>query len=132
MFEFYTPLFLLRGLMQVSANSKFNEKVFVEDFLAEHIPKFIATKKEEEQKLVEALDRQDFAFIKKIGHNWKGVCSSYGFRYLSDLGVQMELLAEQKNTEELRPLITSVSSYLDNAQIVVLSEGEMDEHLKNQ
>ncbi|AGH94578.1 Hpt domain-containing protein [Pseudobdellovibrio exovorus] len=118
--------------MQVSANSKFNEKVFVEDFLAEHIPKFIASKKEEQQKLLEALKRQDFAFIKKIGHNWKGVCSSYGFRYLSDLGAQIELLAEQQKAEELEPLISSVNGYLDNAQIVVLSESEMDEYLKNQ
>lgn len=117
--------------MQPAANSKVSEKIFVEDFLADHIPQFISAKKEEVKKLNLALEQGDFAYIKKIGHNWKGVCASYGFRHLSDIGGQIEILSEQKKTQEIKNLLSPVIGYLDNAQIVVISEQEMDERLKN-
>ena len=93
------------------------DKIFVDEFLVDLIPNFIKNKIADLAILKSALETKDFDTIKKIGHNWKGVCSSYGFNYLGETGKQFELLAQNEDANSLRILIDGLPEYLQNVQI---------------
>ena len=84
-------------MITTEGSMKLPDKIFVDEFLIDLIPNFIKNKIAELAILKTAVKIKDFDAIKKIGHNWKGVCSSYGFTYLGETGKQFELLAENQD-----------------------------------
>jgi HPt (histidine-containing phosphotransfer) domain-containing protein len=118
-----------RGGMKMNQTfvEKYSDKVAVEDMLADLIPGFLKNKTTDLGVLNEALEGHDFDKIKKIGHNWKGACSSYGFHYLGEVGKQFEILAGEKNHEKLRVLIGSLPEYLKNVEVDYVASTEEEE-----
>ena len=113
--------------MIISATSpKVPDKIFVDEFLVDLIPNFIKNKIADLAVLKNAAENIDFEAIKKIGHNWKGVCSSYGFKYLGETGKQLEYLAQNKDLASIKLLIESLPEYLRNVQIESVPEYELD------
>ncbi len=102
------------------------DKIFVDEFLVDLIPNFIKNKIADLAILKSALESKDFDTIKKIGHNWKGVCSSYGFNYLGETGKQFELLAQNEDANSLRILIDGLPEYLRNVQIESVPDFDME------
>lgn len=107
-----------------STSMKVPDKIFVDEFLIDLIPNFIKNKIHDLTIIKSALETNDFETIRKIGHNWKGVCSSYGFKYLGETGKQLEHLAEAHDKTSLRFLIESLPEYLRNVQIESIPEYE--------
>lgn len=105
---------------------KVPDKIFVDEFLVDLIPNFIKNKIDDLAVLKNAAENQDFDTIKKIGHNWKGVCSSYGFKYLGETGKQFEYLALNKDLPSIKLLIESLPEYLKNVQIESVPEDEQE------
>lgn len=103
---------------------KVPDKIFVDEFLVDLIPNFIKNKIDDLAVLKSAIENNDFETVRKIGHNWKGVCSSYGFKYLGETGKQFEYLAENKDAASLRLLVESLPEYLKNVQIESIPEYE--------
>lgn len=102
------------------------DKIFVDEFLVDLIPNFIKNKIVDLAILKSALESKDFDTIKKIGHNWKGVCSSYGFNYLGEAGKQFELLAQNEDAHSLALLIDSLPEYLRNVRIESVPDFDME------
>ncbi len=98
-------------------NYKMSETVPVEQMLSDLIPTFINNKFEDLKYINEMFDKKDYKQIKKIGHNWKGACPSYGFFYLGEVGKQFEILVDNQNYDELHRLIQTLPTYLDNINI---------------
>lgn len=92
-------------------------KIYVNEFLVDLIPGFIKNKFDDLAVLKSAIDNKDAATIKKIGHNWKGVCASYGFNYLGEAGKQFEILAQNEDYASLKLLAESIPEYLRNIQV---------------
>ena len=112
---------------------KVPDKIFVDEFLVDLIPNFIKNKIDDLTILKNAAEKEDFETIKKIGHNWKGVCSSYGFKYLGETGKQFEYLAQNKDLASIKLLIESLPVYLRNVQIESVPDYELESNdaLKN-
>lgn len=107
-------------------NINLNEKIYVDDFLVDLVPGFVQHKREDLQVLHKALTARDFETVRKIGHNWKGVCPSYGFDDLGKIGRQFEQIAAQKDTAALNELLEALPRYLDTVQIEPRPESEQD------
>lgn len=120
-------------MITTERSMKVPDKIFVDEFLVDLIPNFIKNKIADLSVLNNAVESGDFDTIKKIGHNWKGVCSSYGFKYLGETGKQFEYLAQNRDLPSLRLLIESLPEYLKNVQIESIPEytAESPESFKN-
>lgn len=112
------------AMITTDRSMKVPDKIFVDEFLVDLIPNFIKNKIDDLAILKSAIEDNDFETVRKIGHNWKGVCSSYGFKYLGETGKQFEYLAENKDLASLRLLIESLPEYLKNVQIESIPEYE--------
>ncbi|MBC7458692.1 MAG: Hpt domain-containing protein [Bdellovibrionaceae bacterium] len=106
---------------------KYTDQISVEQMLEDLIPNFLKNKRADLEILTQALREQDYEKVKKIGHNWKGACSSYGFIYLGEVGKQFEILAAHKDQEKLMTLITSLPKYLNNIKIDYICAPEDEE-----
>lgn len=98
-------------------NPKLTETVPVEEMLSDLIPGFLKNKADDLHYIHEMIEKKDYKQIKKIGHNWKGACPSYGFNYLGEVGKQFEYLVEQEKYDELKALVDTLPAYLNNVKI---------------
>jgi HPt (histidine-containing phosphotransfer) domain-containing protein len=96
---------------------KTNDKVIVEDMLIELIPGFLKNKRDDLDTIDQMLAQNEYDKIKKIGHNWKGACPSYGFNYLGEVGQQFEILVEKKDYDSLKNLVKTLPNYLENVVV---------------
>lgn len=113
-------------MITIDRGTKVPDKIFVDEFLVDLIPGFIKNKIEDLTILKSSLENKDLDTIKKIGHNWKGVCSSYGFNYLGETGKQFEILAQNKDYSSLKLLIESIPEYLRNIQIESVPDKDVE------
>jgi HPt (histidine-containing phosphotransfer) domain-containing protein len=65
-----------------------------------------------------ALGRNDFQFIRRMAHTWKGICRPYGFVHLETLSKTLEGAGEREDRSEVARLATEIRVYLDNVRIV--------------
>ena len=91
--------------------------VQVESELEELIPGFIRNRFNDVAKIEEHLQEDDFESIKQIGHTMKGNGAGYGFEEISEIGKQIESAAGEQKSEEVRDLISRLSSYLNQVSI---------------
>ncbi len=93
------------------------DTISVDEMLKDLIPGFLKNKENEIQQLNEMLDQKDFNKVKKLGHNWKGSCPSYGFHYLGDMGKEFEDLVHNEDYSNLKKIISTLPSYIRNLEI---------------
>ena len=91
--------------------------ISVDEMLKDLIPGFLKNKENEIQQLNEMLEQKDFSKVKKLGHNWKGSCPSYGFHYLGELGKVFEELGQNKDYTTLKKIVSTLPSYIKNLDI---------------
>ena len=48
----------------------------------------------------------------------KGAGGGYGFDYISEIGVAIEVAAKEKNTEDIRNWVNELSAYLEKVEVV--------------
>lgn len=58
------------------------------------------------------LQNEDYNAMRKISHNWKGICEPYGFRGLGVLARELEQAAIDANREKCRHLLDVASDYM--------------------
>ena len=102
---------------QQNFTEKYADRVVTDDMLADLIPGFLKNKSNDLIVLNQALANKDLDQFKKIGHKWKGACSSYGFHYLSEVGQQFEALAAESKYDKLNSLLQSLDIYLANIEV---------------
>lgn len=87
-------------------------------FLEELIPEFLEKKSEDIVELRAALEIDDFGVISHIGHNLKGVGTSYGFENITRIGGKIESAAREEDHVIIGRLIEELSNYLEQVEIV--------------
>lgn len=93
------------------------DTISVDEMLKDLIPGFLKNKENEIQQLTEMLEKKDFTKVKKLGHNWKGSCPSYGFHYLGEMGKEFEELIHNEDYTTLKKIVSSLPSYIKNLDI---------------
>ena len=89
--------------------------VEVDADLADFVPTFLENRRAEVAALREACARQDFPEIRCVGHRWKGVGGMYGFHWLTQVGIALELAAVDA-PDAIAPLLDAAAFYLDNVR----------------
>ena len=85
--------------------------------VAELIPEFMVSMREDVKNLREALLKADFSTVRRIGHSHKGVALVYGFERISKAGLVLQQAAEQQDAAACAHLIEQLSDYLDHVRI---------------
>lgn len=96
---------------------KISETVQVEKMLTDLVPGFLKNKYADIDFINSLIEKNEFSRIKKIGHDWKGACPSYGFEYLGEVGKQFEILVQNEDYDTLRNLVKTLPTYLKNVNV---------------
>lgn len=66
----------------------------------------------------------NFEEFKKLGHKLKGSCLNYGFSSLGQLAAQMETAASNQDLNQLRKIIDTIKSHIENVNITFIDSTE--------
>lgn len=91
--------------------------VVIDADLQDLIPGFMKRRREDVDKLVAAVERQDFKSVRLIGHSLKGNGGGYGFHDLSTIGAAIESAANGEDLDSARAAIEQFVDYLDRVRI---------------
>ena len=78
------------------------------------IPQFLQNRRENVISMLDALDRDEFETVKRLGHSMRGSGCSFGFQAITDIGAALEQAAGCANRLASRRLVGRLSSYLDH------------------
>ncbi len=92
--------------------------VRVDPDLEDLVPGFLENRQKDIQSVLEALTRNDYAAIAKIGHTMKGVGGGYGFDAITDIGRSVEQAAKDKSPAKIKASLDALSDYLRRIEIV--------------
>lgn len=80
--------------------------------LKELLPGYLARRRDELATLDDALQRQDFAKLRTIGHNLRGSGGAYGLAKVSEFGKALETAAEADDADAVRETIGRMRTFL--------------------
>lgn len=86
--------------------------------LADLIPSFQENRKNELEELKAARGRNDFEFVRRMAHTWKGICRPYGFVHLETLSRSLEEAGEREDGGEVDQILGEIETYLQNVRVV--------------
>src|SRR5258706_12113323 len=92
-------------------------RVIVAKDLEDLIPVFMSNRRKELDTLRVALAAADFDPLPQLGHRMKGVCNSYGFLRVSEIGKYVEDFARIGDPASLESTIAQYSAYLLKIEI---------------
>ncbi len=97
-----------------------SEKIIitVDSDLEDLIPGFLENRNRDIQSMIDAMARDDYAAIAKLGHTMKGVGGGYGFDAITDIGRSIEQAAKDKDPQKIKALLSELSDYLEHVEIV--------------
>jgi HPt (histidine-containing phosphotransfer) domain-containing protein len=87
--------------------------------LRDLIPRFLANRRIEVEKLRDAVARGDLEAARRIGHGLKGVGGGYGFDEISRFGAEIERRA-RAGGHDLATLVRELTDYLNDVQITFI------------
>ena len=95
---------------QTQNNNPLIEMIFintavVEAELVDLLPNFLKNRHAEIKILKAWIEGQDFAEIKKIGHDLRGIPGAFGYNFLVEIGKKIEMAAIAKNMALLKDLL---------------------------
>ncbi|MGE4297697.1 MAG: cache domain-containing protein [Desulfovibrionaceae bacterium] len=86
--------------------------VLVDKALEEIMPGYLASLGQDLHTMHAAIDTQDFDTIRKLGHNSKGVGTSYGLERISNLGRDLEHAATAQDAARVHEALDAMRAYL--------------------
>ena len=92
--------------------------VTVDSDLEDLIPGFLENRNLDIKTIYDALARDDYDAIAKLGHSMKGVGGGYGFDTITDIGRSIEQAAKDKNPQKIKASLSELSDYLEHVEIV--------------
>ncbi len=92
--------------------------VTVDADLEDIVPGFLQHRKEDVDKIREAMAQNDYDIIRVLGHTMKGTGGGYGFDAITDMGRSLEDAAKERNMEIIKQSANDLSSYLDHIEVV--------------
>jgi HPt (histidine-containing phosphotransfer) domain-containing protein len=91
--------------------------VQIDKALQDLIPGYLATRREDVQKLRRAIAEKDHETIRLLGHSMKGSGGGYGFDGITEIGRKIEIAAKNQDLEESRKLSEELKQYLDRVEV---------------
>ena len=91
--------------------------IAVDAEIAALVPRFLAHRAADVERIRAALAAADFDAIRVAAHGMKGAGGGYGFAEISRLGAAMEEGARQRDAAAIDALVTSLESYLARIEI---------------
>ena len=79
--------------------------------------RYLARKRGDIGRLEGALAAEDYALIRRIGHNLAGSGAAYGFVRISNLGQRIEVASGKSSSREVAELIAELRRFLDTVMI---------------
>lgn len=80
---------------------------------------YLTRRQTEVAQLKESLAQDSFDFAQVVGHRLKGHGETFGFPYISNLGISMEQAAKEKDMEKLRAVVKLLDeSVEENIQLI--------------
>lgn len=89
----------------------------VDPVLQPLLPTFLTRRRQDVTLIKQELSREGYRAIQTIGHNLKGIGSSYGFHGISEIGKSIERAAEQQDGSAIRRLATELDEYLRRVRL---------------
>ena len=93
-------------------------QITIKSNLEDLIPRYLENRQAELEQMADLLGAADFDAIRGVAHNMKGIGIPYGFKYVSDLGLELETAAKAHDADQLRLLLGQYKTYLDELEIV--------------
>lgn len=93
-------------------------KIYVDPELKDLIPDFLNNRREDIKNIQSATINSDFNTISLIGHNLKGIGSSYGFDDITVFGKALEAAGFCQDMRVIRILTQKLSDFLENVEII--------------
>ncbi len=99
---------------------KQDEKIIikVDSDLEEIVPGFIEDWIKETKSMQEALEKNDYDTIRKIGHDMKGTGGACGFDDVTDMGSKLEITAKNMDSDAIREILGALSSYFKKIEVI--------------
>jgi CheY-like chemotaxis protein len=94
--------------------------VKVRPIVADMVPGFLDARRKEVGAIRDALGRNELDPIRVMGHNMKGIGSSYGCPPITEIGRRLEEAASMGSKDEIQKQTAALADYLD--RVVVRSE----------
>lgn len=91
--------------------------VSVDPQIAALVPRFLANRVADVDKIRAALAGADFEAIRVAAHGMKGAGGGYGFPEISRLGAAMEEGARQRDAAAITALAASLEEYLGRIEV---------------
>jgi HPt (histidine-containing phosphotransfer) domain-containing protein len=79
------------------------------------LPRFIAHRAEDVATIRQALDRDDYAIIARLGHNMRGNGQAYGFPDVATIGERMEAAARTRDVVGVRDQLTALEDWVSRS-----------------
>ena len=93
------------------------ETVRVARELSELVPRFLAHRRADADRLREALERTDFDTVRSIGHAMKGAGTGYGFEEISVIGAALERFARAGDARAARNEVIRLREFLHRVRV---------------
>jgi len=94
--------------------------VKVRPIVADMVPGFLEARRKEVGAIREALGRNELDPIRVMGHNMKGIGTSYGFPPITEIGRKLEEAAMAGAKDEIQKQAAALQDYLE--RVIVTSE----------
>ena len=91
----------------------------IDEEIARRRPLFLDHRRQELQRLQDAIERRDCEFIRTTGHRLKGLAGSYGFPEIGLAGAQLEQAAREQDVVAMRRTIDQLAALLARASQAV-------------
>jgi histidine phosphotransfer protein HptB len=91
--------------------------VTVDPQIAGLVPRFLANRAADVEKIRAALACADFEAVRATGHGLKGVGGGYGFPRISQLGAAIEEAAERCEAGVIASLAADLADYLARVEV---------------
>jgi CheY-like chemotaxis protein len=92
-------------------------RVVVDPDLKEFIPSFFENRRQEVERLKNALNQGDLDTVRRLGHGLKGKGTGYGFADITTIGAGLEVAAKSGDVGGVQKAIDDLASYLDRVDI---------------
>jgi HPt (histidine-containing phosphotransfer) domain-containing protein len=92
--------------------------VHVDSDLGDLMPGFLEDWGEEVKAMREALEKNDYETIRKLGHNMKGIGGSCGLEVVTNMGTGLEEAAKAMDQEVIRKNLDALLCYLERVEFV--------------
>jgi len=86
------------------------------DDIEELIPEYLEKRRMDVLACRVALEAEDFAAIRRLGHNMKGTGSGYGFPELTELGGEIEAAALRSDASALMDQLQRFADYVERGR----------------